>query len=167
MMLGLVKHTVSPRLSAAMQLMLVGSIVASLLAPLAYAQNAVSNVQDILCSVINTVSDILSILALMMFILGGTLYAFAHVLPATGNIRANLQGWGLGMLMGGIISLILYIIAPYIVNSLLSISNSGGNPVTGNININQLCGGVGGDSTPNGIPITNDFVTGGGPFGSA
>ena len=128
-MLGIGKYIGSSKIGMMMQLMLVGSIVASLLAPLAYAQNAVSNVQDILCSVINTVSDILSILALMMFILGGTLYAFAHVLPATGNIRANLQGWGLGMLMGGIISLILYIIAPYIVDKLIGVSNS--NPSSG------------------------------------
>ncbi|MCL5428084.1 MAG: hypothetical protein M1321_02785, partial [Candidatus Marsarchaeota archaeon] len=97
-MLGIGKYIGSSKIGMMMQLMLVGSIVASLLAPLAYAQNAVNNVQDILCSVITTVKDILSILALMMFILGGTLYAFAHVLPATGNIRASMQGWGLGML---------------------------------------------------------------------
>ncbi len=126
-MIEIGKYFESPRVGKIVQLSIMMGILGSFIAPLAFASGGtqpVTNVQNILCSVVATVSDILSILALMMFILGGTLYAFAHVLPATGNIRANLQGWGMGMLMGGIISLILYIIAPYIVDKLMGINQS-------------------------------------------
>ncbi len=115
----------SPKVRMIMQLSILIGIIGSLTAPLAYAQNAVNNVQNVLCGIVTTVSQVLSILALMMFILGGTLYAFAHLLPATGTFRGNMQGWGMGMLLGGIIALILYIIAPFIVNSLISVNPNG------------------------------------------
>ena len=100
-------------------------IMGSVLLPLAYSQTPSQNAANALCSVISTVSFVLTILALMLFVLGGTLYAFAHFLPATGNFRGNMQGWGMGMLMGGIISLILYILAPFIISKVVSINPSG------------------------------------------
>jgi hypothetical protein len=103
-------------------------ILGSFLLPFTSAQASTTTVaaQAALCSVISTISFILSILALMLFILGGTLYAFAHFLPATGNFRGGMQGWGMGMLMGGIISLILYILAPFIVGKIESINTTSG-----------------------------------------
>jgi hypothetical protein len=123
------KHTESNNVRTILQFAFLVGILGSLLGTVSYAgvtivNAGVANVQNILCSVVTTVSDILSILALMMFILGGTLYAFAHVLPATGNLRASMQGWGMGMLMGGIIALILYIIAPYLISTLLGLTTS-------------------------------------------
>ncbi len=111
--------------------------------PLASAQ-ATNTVQNVLCGVITSISQILSILALMLFILGGTLYAFAHFLPAAGNFRGNLQGWGMGMLMGGIIALILYIAAPFIINQIISVntgSTLGGGTGTNTVNAPSLSGG--------------------------
>lgn len=118
----------------------------SILFPLAYSQ-ITQNAVNALCSVIATVSFVLTILALMLFILGGTLYAFAHFLPATGNFRGNMQGWGMGMLMGGIISLILYILAPYIISTVVG------------INPNTVPPGTGGPSV--GGSVSSPFLTGG------
>ncbi len=102
-------------------------ILGSFLIPFTSAQSQTTvAAQAALCSVISTISFVLSILALMLFILGGTLYAFAHFLPATGNFRGGMQGWGMGMLMGGIISLILYILAPFIVQKIESINTTSG-----------------------------------------
>jgi hypothetical protein len=80
-----------------------------------------------LCGIINTISTIIAFFSLAMFIVGGTLYALAHFLPATGNLRAGLQGWGMGMIIGGIIALVLYIVAPHIVTT---VANIGGTPGT-------------------------------------
>ena len=126
-MIGIGKYFGSAKMARIVQLSIMMGILGSFIAPLAFSTQGTvptTNVHNILCGVVTTVSDVLSILALMMFILGGTLYAFAHVLPAAGNIRANLQGWGMGMLMGGIIALILYIIAPFIVDKLMGINQS-------------------------------------------
>ncbi|MEM0200925.1 MAG: hypothetical protein QXD23_00795 [Candidatus Micrarchaeaceae archaeon] len=103
-------------------------ILGTFLLPFASAQlsTTTQNTQAALCSVISEISFVLSILALMLFILGGTLYAFAHFLPATGNFRGSMQAWGMGMLMGGIISLILYILAPFIVGKIESINPNSG-----------------------------------------
>ncbi len=119
----------SSTVARALQFTFLAGILASLIAPFAGAlvttgTGGSTTISTVLCNIVTTVQDVLSILALMMFILGGTLYAFAHVLPATGNLRSSLQGWGMGILMGGIISLVLYIIAPYIINSLMAAGGS-------------------------------------------
>ena len=72
-----------------------------------------------LCGVVNGVRTVIGVLALLLFIIGGALYALAHLLPAAGNIRGNLQGWSLGMILGGIVGLILVILAPIILGFVL------------------------------------------------
>jgi hypothetical protein len=79
-----------------------------------------------LCGIIITVQTVVGVIALVLFILGGALYAVAHMLPAAGNLRGNLQGWSLGMIVGGIVGLIIVIIAP----SILSIIASTGTNIT-------------------------------------
>ncbi len=82
---------------------------------------ASGNVVSALCGIVNTISTVIAIFSLVMFILGGTLYALAHFLPAAGNFRSGLQGWGMGMIIGGIVALILFIAAPYIVTTVAQI----------------------------------------------
>ncbi len=76
-----------------------------------------------LCAIVGEIRTVIGILALLLFIAGGSLYAGAHMLPAAGNLRGNLQGWSLGMIMGGIVGIILVLLAPYLVNM---ITNLGG-----------------------------------------
>ncbi len=87
-----------------------------------------------LCGIINTISTIIAFFSLAMFIVGGTLYALAHFLPATGNLRAGLQGWGMGMIIGGIIALVLYIVAPHIVTTVANIGGTSGGTTAQGIN---------------------------------
>lgn len=75
-----------------------------------------------LCGIINTIRTIVGVLSLMLFVLGGALYAIAHIMPAAGNIRGNMQGWALGMVVGGIVGLIIVVLAPYIIDAIISVS---------------------------------------------
>ncbi|MEM3744844.1 MAG: hypothetical protein QW759_03325 [Candidatus Micrarchaeaceae archaeon] len=76
-----------------------------------------------LCGIVNGVRTIIGIIALVMFLIGGVLYAIAHFLPSAGQIKGNLQGWAMGMIIGGIVGLILVIIAPYIINQVMAFGN--------------------------------------------
>lgn len=93
-----------------------------ILAASVYGQTSQTLLTSTLCGIIQTISQIIGILALFMFILGGTTYAFAHLLPAAGNIKGAAQGWGMSVLMGGIIMILLYTLAPFIVNTVMQFS---------------------------------------------
>lgn len=84
-----------------------------------------ATVSDTLCGIITGISQVIGLLAIFMFILGGTLYGFAHFMPASGNLKGSMQGWGMGVLMGGVIMIILYALAPFIISNLLQFSVSG------------------------------------------
>ncbi len=77
-----------------------------------------------LCGIIAGISEIIGLLAIFMFVVGGTLYAFAHFMPAAGNLKGSMQGWGMGILMGGIIMVVLYALAPFIISTVLKFSLS-------------------------------------------
>lgn len=122
-----------------MHLTMLLGIVGSIGTSIAYAQSpAVGPVSSALCSIISSVSLVLGVFALIMFILGGTIYAFAHFLPAAGNLKGAMQGWGMGMLMGGIIALVLYILAPYIVAKIIGISIASGSGGSGYATVTAL-----------------------------
>ncbi|MCL4373319.1 MAG: hypothetical protein M1360_00815 [Candidatus Marsarchaeota archaeon] len=67
-----------------------------------------------ICSVYTTVESIIFILGLTLMILGGALYAGAHVLP--GQTRGSVQGYGMGMILGGVIGVIIAVAAPYVLS---------------------------------------------------
>ena len=89
---------------------------------------ATGDLTSTLCGIINAIGLIIGILALMLFILGGVLYAVAHFLPAAGNLRAGMQGWGMGMLVAGVVALILYILAPHIIEIIVGFQSGTGAP---------------------------------------
>ena len=80
-----------------------------------------------LCSIVNGVKTTIGIIALVMFLIGGVLYAIAHFLPSAGQVKGSLQGWAMGMIIGGIVGLILVIIAPYIIGQVVAF---GGNSIS-------------------------------------
>ena len=102
--------------------LLVLSLVGISLASLAAAQSEV--VTSSLCIIIDNIQAVIGVIALMLFVLGGVMYAIAHMLPAAGNIKSSMQGWGLGMIIGGIVGIIIVIIAPGIIH--LIIISAGG-----------------------------------------
>ncbi len=122
----------SYKVAMLMRYMLVTGMVSALAFQLVAGQaTASSSITSALCSIVNVVKSIIGILALVMFILGGALYGVAHFLPAAGNLRSGLQGWGMGMIMAGFIAFVIYLIAGYVIGVLISFANNGGSIISG------------------------------------
>ena len=99
-------------------------VALNVLSMIVAAQGASStNISAEFCNIVAYVRDIVGVFALAMFLIGGILYAAGHFMPAAGNIRSTTQGWAMGMIIGGIVGLILVIIAPYLLGVIVSFSN--------------------------------------------
>ncbi len=85
-----------------------------------------SNIVAPICTIYTAVHTAIFILGLTLMILGGALYAGAHMMP--GASKGSIQGYGMGMILGGVIGVIIAIAAPYILGLL-----------TGNTNIASTC----------------------------
>jgi len=85
--------------------------------------NTISAVSSAFCALVGTVRSIIALFAVVMFLIGGVLYAIAHFLPTTGQLKGSMQGWALGMILGGIVGVILVIIAQPIVNMVADFGN--------------------------------------------
>ncbi len=129
------------------------SLSAVLLIASAYAQTSQYILTNTLCGIITAISQIVGVLAIFMFILGGTLYAFAHLLPAAGNIKGAAQGWGMSVLMGGIIMIILYGLAPFIVNTVIQFSTGSASSGLGIGSIGYVSCPLGGSGSSGGSGI--------------
>ena len=83
-----------------------------------------------LCGVYINVHNIIFLLAIVLVILGGALYAGANVMPSAS--KGAIQGYGMGFILGGVVGVIISILAPYIIGlvsgqsatSILSVCNS-------------------------------------------
>ncbi len=106
-----------------------GSLAATYFAGATVTTTATSAI----CSVVAVVRTFIAFIALLLFIIGGVLYAIAHFLPAAGNLRGNLQGWSIGMLIGGIVGIILVLVAPGLINLIVGAG--------GNTSITSISGG--------------------------
>jgi len=73
-----------------------------------------------LCGIVNGVRTVIGVIALVMFLIGGVLYAVGHFMPAAGQIKASMQGWAMGMILGGVIGVVLVILAPFIISTILN-----------------------------------------------
>ena len=103
--------------------------------PLAYAQAAA--IQSQICSIISIISSVVGILAIFLFVVGALLYSLAHIFPAAGNLKGSAQGWGMGMIIGGIIGIVLYILSSFIIYRLASFSGNGSIPAITQVNCNS------------------------------
>lgn len=81
-----------------------------------------------LCSLVNTIQDAVFIVALALLTLGGALYAIAHILP--GQTKGALQGYGMGMIIGGVVGVILVALAPFVVTTLVGQAATSTQPLT-------------------------------------
>jgi hypothetical protein len=91
------------------------------------AQNTTSTsiIDTKICQIITVVRGIVGFLVLLLFIIGAIIYAIGHFLPASGNFKTNAQAYGIGMIIGGILGLILVIIAPYLVTMIINFTSTG------------------------------------------
>ncbi len=104
----------------------------------AQASGISSGIQIQICGLIGIISSVIGILAIFLFVFGAVLYAVAHMLPAAGNIKGSAQGWGMGMLIGGVIGIILYLLSSFIIYRLASFSTGGAIPAITQVDCNTL-----------------------------
>ena len=89
-----------------------------------FAQSsALTAVSSAFCELVGAVRSIIALFAVVLFLIGGVLYAVAHFLPSAGQLKGSLQGWALGMILGGIVGVILVIIAQPLVNMIAGFGN--------------------------------------------
>ncbi|MDE1811131.1 MAG: hypothetical protein KGH66_03755, partial [Candidatus Micrarchaeota archaeon] len=84
---------------------------------------AITQIQKEIGNICNSIEGIVFILGLALMLLGGALYAGAHVMPS--QTRGQIQGYGMSMLMGGVVGVIIALLAPWMLNEVISLSNSG------------------------------------------
>ena len=98
-----------------------------------------SGAANVLCTVFNSVRNIIFLLGLTLMILGAALYAGANIMPSAQ--RGGFQGYGMAMIIGGVVGLVIAIAAPFVLN--LLVAAGGTNSVlgyTGTTAVQTLCG---------------------------
>jgi predicted phage tail protein len=87
------------------------------------AQSSITKtITSVICPIYVAVNTGIFILGLTLMILGGALYAAAHIMPAAS--KGSIQGYGMSMIIGGVIGVIIAELAPYILGLLTSTSSS-------------------------------------------
>jgi hypothetical protein len=124
--------------------LLVAMSLIGLFSVVASGQSGSSAVQgtttSALCTVFNTVRNIIFLLGLTLMILGGALYAGANIMP--GNSKGSFQGYGMSMIIGGVIGVAIAVAAPFVLNLVVSAGGSAGSTVvgtSGSSTISTLC----------------------------
>ncbi|MEM3199116.1 MAG: hypothetical protein QXD11_00005, partial [Candidatus Micrarchaeaceae archaeon] len=83
----------------------------SVVSMLSYSQaspignNIAASVSTTICPIYTAVQNTILVVGLILLVLGGALYGGAHILP--GQQKGSLQGYGLGMITGGVVGVIL------------------------------------------------------------
>jgi hypothetical protein len=90
-----------------------------------------SAVMETICSVFTTIKDVIFILGLALMVLGGAIYAGANLMPS--QSRGAFQGYGMAMVIGGIIGVAIAVAAPFILNTIVGASGAGGQILTSGV----------------------------------
>jgi hypothetical protein len=114
------------------QLLLYAVSAASLLS-MASAQQSIISVT--FCGFVKGIQGIIGILAIALFLIGGVLYAVSHFLPSSLDFKKSLTSWSTSMIVGGVIGLIVVILAVPIVSTIMGIGTS----VSGASSVNISC----------------------------
>ena len=109
------------------------AVVAINLISVASAQTASGNIISALSSLCTISQTFLGAAAMVLIVLAGLTYAIGQIMGAETRARATV--WATAMLTGAIIGIIIYLVAPIIINALLSGTGTGitsnANPCTG------------------------------------
>ena len=79
-----------------------------------------SNVNEQLTSLVEMLRNIVPVISLGLFVFAGVIYAIGQVFDV--QTRQKAQGWAMAMIVGGIIGLLIVIVAPWLVSFLLGFS---------------------------------------------
>lgn len=108
------------------------------------AQNngAVSGATNAICVVFNTVKNIIFLLGLTLMLLGAALYAGGNIMPSSS--RGAFQGYGMSMIIGGVVGVAIAVAAPFILNLIVQAGSgsTGGSSFlgsTGVTGVTSLC----------------------------
>ncbi|MDE1865506.1 MAG: hypothetical protein KGH94_02615 [Candidatus Micrarchaeota archaeon] len=95
------------------------------------AQNsaASSAVLQVICSIFNTIKTVIFVIGLALMILGGAIYAGANLMPS--QSRGSFQGYGMAMIIGGVIGVAIAVAAPFILNTVVKVSGASGQVISG------------------------------------
>ena len=130
-MKGLYNILLSYRLKRAISMVGMSLLLMSgLFASVTFSQSFTSSVTTTLCKLFNTVHEVIFILGLTLMVVGAALYAGANVMPAAQ--KGQMQGYGMGMIFGGVIGVIIALAAPFILTI-----------ITGSSTIAATCATVG------------------------
>ena len=88
----------------------------------ASATSITSTVTSQICIIYTVVHTAIFILGLVLMIGGAALYAASHIMP--GQSKSTLQGYGMGMILGGVIGVIIAEIAPFLLGLIMGGSAS-------------------------------------------
>ncbi len=117
-----------------------GSFVFSQLSGLGGSTTGSTAINNILCQVYTTVMDVIFVLAIVLMVSGGALYAASRILPA--NLKGQLEGYAYGMLLGGVVGIILVIMGPDIIKMIVHSSGVGASDIN-----STGCSGISGFGT--------------------
>lgn len=108
----------------------------------AQTNGAVNGATNAICVVFNTVKNIIFLLGLTLMLLGATLYAGGNIMPSSS--RGAFQGYGMSMIVGGVVGVAIAVAAPFILNLVVQAGaggtgSSGILGSTGTAGITGLC----------------------------
>jgi len=83
-------------------------------------ETAISNQ---LCNIKNLIVGIIPTIALIMFLLAGLVYAAGQTFGA--EMKAKAQGWAMSLLVGGIVGIVIAVIAPLLVDTFIGMGSFG------------------------------------------
>jgi len=90
-----------------------------------------------ICNIFNTVRNLIFLLGITLVILGAAVYAAANIMPS--QSKGGFQGYGMGMIIGGIIGVVIAVAAPYILGLIVSANPGGILTSTGSSGVVSLC----------------------------
>lgn len=126
--------------SAARILFLVVSLSGVLMAS-AYSQTASSALTGAICNVYNTIRNVIFLLGIALVVLGGAIYALGTIMPS--SHKGGTQGYGMGMIIGGILGIAIALAAPYVLSVIISSTSNSILTSTGVSGVNILCSSSG------------------------
>ena len=109
-------------LSRHIKVLMLPLMVLSFIATMSASQSIVSTVTSQICIIYTVVHTAIFILGLALMIGGAALYAASHIMP--GQTKSTLQGYGMGMIMGGVIGVIIAEIAPFLLGLIMGSSGA-------------------------------------------
>jgi len=83
-----------------------------------------SNITSQLCNIKSLINAIIPTVALIMFLLAGLIYAAGQTFGA--EMKAKSQGWAMSLLVGGIIGIVIAVMAPWLVNLFIGMQGDTG-----------------------------------------